>query len=189
MVIGQSLKGKGYNFQAFYEHYHPSLLLSRTDFHLMFMLLLSKHSVLCRDKFNIATKTDKIMSVFIGDIDKFKRVNDTYGHNAGDDVLAFTSHLIESFCGEKDGAYRWGGEEFVMVLRDTDLEGAVKKAEEIRVKLMESDISADGNTLRCTLSFGCALFDPSKSIEDNISAADEKLYTAKETGRNKVCWE
>lgn len=131
----------------------------------------------------------KTMSVFICDIDKFKRVNDTYGHNAGDDVLAFTSHLIESFCGEKDGVYRWGGEEFVMVLRDTDLEGAVKKAEEIRVKLMESDISADGNTLRCTLSFGCALFDPAKSIEDNISAADEKLYTAKETGRNKVCWE
>ena len=76
-----------------------------------------------------------------------------------------------------------------MVLRDTDLEGAVKKAEEIRVKLMESDIEADGNTLRCTLSFGCSLFDPSKSIEDNVSAADEKLYTAKETGRNKVCWE
>ena len=134
-------------------------------------------------------ESGKTMSVFICDIDKFKRVNDTYGHNAGDDVLAFTSHLIESFCGEKDGVYRWGGEEFVMVLRDTDLEGAVKKAEEIRVKLMESDISADGNTLRCTLSFGCALFDPSKSIEDNISAADEKLYTAKETGRNKVCWE
>ena len=134
-------------------------------------------------------ESGKTMSVFICDIDKFKRVNDTYGHNAGDDVLAFTSHLIESFCGEKDGVYRWGGEEFVMVLRDTDLEGAVKKAEEIRVKLMESDISADGNTLRCTLSFGCALFDPAKSIEDNISAADEKLYTAKETGRNKVCWE
>lgn len=134
-------------------------------------------------------ESGKTMSVFICDIDKFKRVNDTYGHNAGDDVLAFTSHLIESFCGEKDGVYRWGGEEFVMVLRDTDLEGAVKKAEEIRVKLMESDISADGNTLRCTLSFGCALFDPTKSIEDNISAADEKLYTAKETGRNKVCWE
>jgi len=131
----------------------------------------------------------KTMSLFICDIDKFKRVNDTYGHNAGDDVLAFTSHLIESCCSEKDGVYRWGGEEFVMVLRDTDLEGAVKKAEEIRVKLMESDIEADGNTLKCTLSFGCALFDPAKSIEDNVSAADEKLYTAKETGRNKVCWE
>ena len=130
----------------------------------------------------------KTMSVFICDIDKFKRVNDTYGHNAGDDVLAFTSHLIESTCTESDSVYRWGGEEFVMVMRDTTLEEAVAKAEKVRVKLMESDIDADGTTIRCTLSFGCTLFDPSLTIEENISAADEKLYTAKETGRNRVCY-
>ena len=129
------------------------------------------------------------MSVFICDIDKFKRVNDTYGHNAGDDVLIFTSQLLESFCSEKDSVYRWGGEEFVMVMRDTDLEGAVKKAEEIRLKLQGSEIVADGNKLNCTMSFGCSFFEPSKSIEENISNADERLYTAKETGRNKVCWE
>ena len=131
----------------------------------------------------------KTMSLFIGDIDKFKRVNDTYGHNAGDDVLRFASQLLEEACGENDGLYRWGGEEFVMVMRDRDLEGAVKKAEEMRIKLMESDINADGTMIKCTMSFGCALFDPSKTIEENISSADEKLYTAKETGRNKVCWE
>lgn len=134
-------------------------------------------------------ESGKKMSVFICDIDKFKRVNDTYGHNAGDDVLVFTSHLVESFCKETDCVYRWGGEEFVMIMRDTDLEGAVKKADDIRVKLMNSEIEADGNTLNCTLSFGCALFDPSKSIEENISRADEFLYQAKQTGRNKVCWE
>ena len=127
------------------------------------------------------------MSVFICDIDKFKRVNDTYGHNAGDDVLAFTAHLIESACGEDQNVYRWGGEEFVMVMPDTDLDGAAAKAEEIRVKLMESSIEADGNVINCTMSFGCTLFDPQKSIEENISTADERLYTAKETGRNKVC--
>jgi diguanylate cyclase (GGDEF)-like protein len=131
----------------------------------------------------------KTMSVFISDIDKFKSVNDTYGHNAGDDVLRFASQLLESACGENDSLYRWGGEEFVMVMRDKDLEGAVKKAEEMRLKLMESEINADGNMIKCTMSFGCALFDPSKTIEDNISEADERLYTAKETGRNRVCWE
>ena len=131
----------------------------------------------------------KIMSVFIGDIDKFKRVNDTYGHNAGDDVLRFASNLLESSCGDTDSLYRWGGEEFVMIMRDTDLDGAVKKAEAMRLKLMESDIDADGTIIRCTMSFGCSLFDPSKTIEENISTADERLYTAKETGRNKVCWE
>ncbi len=134
-------------------------------------------------------QSGKTMSVFICDIDKFKRVNDTYGHNAGDDVLAFASHLVESLCTENDSVYRWGGEEFVMVMRDTDLEGAAKKAEEVRVKLMNSDIDADGTTIRCTMSFGCALFDPNKSIEANISVADGRLYIAKETGRNRVCKE
>lgn len=133
-------------------------------------------------------ESGKKMSLFICDIDKFKRVNDTYGHNAGDDVLAFTAHLLEECCGENDSIYRWGGEEFIMIMRDTDLEGAVQKAEGIRVKLMESDIDADGTTIRCTLSFGCSLFDTDLSIEENVSAADEKLYTAKESGRNRVCY-
>ena len=128
----------------------------------------------------------KTMSVFICDIDKFKRVNDTYGHNAGDDVLAFVAQLVESECSDTDCVYRWGGEEFVMVMRDTDLDGAAAKAERIRVKLMESDIEADGNILRCTMSFGCNLFDPEKTIEENISVADGRLYLAKEGGRNRV---
>ena len=142
-----------------------------------------------KNKDYLIPDSGKTMSVFISDIDKFKRVNDTFGHNAGDDVLRFTAGLLESFCGDNDSVYRWGGEEFVMVMRDTDLEGAVCKAEEIRMKLMESDIDADGNIIRCTMSFGCALFDPSKTIEENISSADEKLYTAKESGRNRVCFE
>ena len=131
-------------------------------------------------------ESNKTMSVFICDIDKFKRVNDTYGHNAGDDVLAFVAQLVEGECGDNDSVYRWGGEEFVMVMRDTDLEGAAAKAEEIRIKLMESDIEADGNTIRCTMSFGCTLFDPAKTIEENISVADGRLYLAKEGGRNRV---
>lgn len=128
------------------------------------------------------------MSLFISDIDKFKNVNDTYGHNAGDDVLKFTADLLESFCGENESVYRWGGEEFVMIMRNAGLDEAVRKAEEIRIRLMESDISADGNTIRCTMSFGCAFFDPAKTIEDNINVADGMLYMAKETGRNKVCF-
>ena len=65
MEIGQSLKGKGYYIQACYDNYHHSLFLCGTDFHLMFMFPLTKYFILCRDKFDIATKTDKIMSVFM----------------------------------------------------------------------------------------------------------------------------
>ena len=75
-----------------------------------------------------------------------------------------------------------------MIMRNAGLDEAVRKAEEIRIRLMESDISADGNTIRCTMSFGCAFFDPAMTIEDNINVADGMLYTAKETGRNKVCF-
>ncbi|MCR5148029.1 MAG: sensor domain-containing diguanylate cyclase [Eubacterium sp.] len=128
------------------------------------------------------------LSLFICDIDKFKRVNDTYGHNAGDDVLAFVASILEASCSEKETVYRWGGEEFIMMMPDTNLREAVEKAETIRKRIMDSTINADGNEISVTMSFGCRLFDEKLSIEDNISKADEHLYTAKESGRNCVIY-
>jgi diguanylate cyclase (GGDEF)-like protein len=139
-------------------------------------------------RFNKVVDEKRPFSLFICDIDKFKRVNDTYGHNAGDDVLAFVASKLESACGDNESVYRWGGEEFIMMMPDTDLEACVEKAEKIRISIMESSIEADGNTINVTMSFGCRLFDPEISIEENISKADEHLYTAKETGRNKVIY-
>ena len=137
-------------------------------------------------KYNKVLDEGKDLSLFICDIDKFKRVNDTYGHNAGDDVLAFTASLLESSCEENEAVYRWGGEEFIMMMPNTNLEECVAKAEKIREKVMKSTIEADGNEIKVTVSFGCRAFDKNISIEENISKADEHLYTAKETGRNKV---
>ncbi|MCR4609226.1 MAG: sensor domain-containing diguanylate cyclase [Eubacterium sp.] len=130
----------------------------------------------------------KPLSLFICDIDKFKRVNDTYGHNAGDDVLAFVASQLESSCSEKEAVYRWGGEEFIMMMPETGLSEAVEKAESIRKKIMDSSINADGNVISVTMSFGCRLFDDALTIEENISKADEHLYTAKESGRNCVIY-
>ena len=139
-------------------------------------------------RFNKYLSPDSVgsLSMFICDIDKFKRVNDTYGHNAGDEVLAFTADLIRQACTEKDSAYRWGGEEFIMIMADTTLEEAVAKAEALRKVVEASEFPADGNTIHCTLSFGCTTFDKNKTIEENVSVADGFLYTAKETGRNRV---
>ncbi|MCR5543101.1 MAG: sensor domain-containing diguanylate cyclase [Eubacterium sp.] len=137
-------------------------------------------------RYNKILQDDVPLSMFISDIDKFKRVNDTYGHNAGDDVLAFTAELIESFCPENGGVYRWGGEEFIMLMPEADLAKAAEMAEKVRVKLMNSPCNAQGNIINLTMSFGCRQFDKNLSIEENISVADEHLYTAKETGRNKV---
>jgi diguanylate cyclase (GGDEF)-like protein len=67
-------------------------------------------------KYNKALDEGKNISLFISDIDKFKRVNDTYGHNAGDDVLSTVASIMDSSCGENEAVYRWGGEEFVMMI-------------------------------------------------------------------------
>ena len=132
---------------------------------------------------------DKPLSMFICDIDKFKMVNDTYGHNAGDQVLEYAAKLLMDACGPNENVYRWGGEEFIMLMPDTTLEQAVEKAEDLRKTIEASDFPADGVTIRKTMSFGVHTFVKDKSIEDNVSLADGHLYTAKETGRNKVVFE
>jgi diguanylate cyclase (GGDEF)-like protein len=129
------------------------------------------------------------VSMFLCDIDHFKRVNDTYGHNAGDDALAFISDILQKSCRPGDNAYRWGGEEFIMLLPDTTLEEAAELAEAIRVRVMNATCLADGNEIRMTLSFGCCAMDGRLSVEGNVSRADQLLYTAKEGGRNQVKWE
>ena len=132
------------------------------------------------------TESDRCVSLFICDIDHFKKVNDTYGHNAGDAVL---KHVAEHFrinsriC---DGVYRWGGEEFIVVLPDTDITQAADAADRLRVCIMESVCHFEELDIKVTMSFGVTQLDMSKSIEDNIKDADEKLYKAKEGGRNRV---
>lgn len=132
--------------------------------------------------------SDSPMSMFICDIDKFKLVNDTYGHNAGDQVLEHAANLLQDACRENDNVYRWGGEEFIMLMPDTTLEEAVEVAEKLRLTIAASEFPADGITIHKTMSFGVHQFVPGCSIEENVSAADQHLYTAKETGRNKVVY-
>ncbi|MCR5202120.1 MAG: sensor domain-containing diguanylate cyclase [Lachnospiraceae bacterium] len=130
--------------------------------------------------------SDYKLSLFICDIDKFKRVNDVYGHNAGDEVLKFVAKTISNSLEEPATAYRWGGEEFVVILPNADLDECAAKAEEIRKKLENSACNVNGISIPVTMSFGCVEFDKEKSIEENIEKADNNLYQAKETGRNKV---
>lgn len=126
------------------------------------------------------------VSLFICDIDFFKKVNDTYGHNAGDAVL---KHVAENFRKNSrncDGVYRWGGEEFIVILPDTTPEQAAETAERLRLIIEASVCKFENLEIKVTMSFGVNEIDPSKSIEDNISIADEKLYKAKQNGRNQV---
>lgn len=126
------------------------------------------------------------VSMFICDIDFFKKVNDTYGHNAGDAVLKHVAKHIARNSRICDGVYRWGGEEFIVVLPDTGINEAADAAERIRQTIMNSVCIFEDLQIKVTMSFGVTQINSAKSIEDNIKDADEKLYKAKESGRNIV---
>lgn len=133
-----------------------------------------------------ALKNNDKRALFICDIDFFKKINDTYGHNAGDEALRHVSSILGSSIRQCDGVYRWGGEEFIVILSNSSLSNAAETAEKIRKTIMDSVCDFEGTNIKMTMSFGCTEIDFSLSAEDNIKVADEKLYTAKQTGRNRV---
>lgn len=126
------------------------------------------------------------VSLFICDIDFFKKVNDTYGHNAGDAMLKHVSGILRNSIRNCDGIYRWGGEEFIALLPDTTQEEAAETAERIRIAVMESVCEFEDIKMKATMSFGVTQINKLMSIEENIKVADDKLYKAKESGRNIV---
>ena len=129
---------------------------------------------------------DSAVSIVMCDVDFFKKVNDTYGHNAGDAVLKHVAQILISNVGENDNAYRWGGEEFITILAGADLSEAVRVAEKMRLDVMNSVCNFQELAIKITMSFGCAEFSSALSMEENIKVADMRLYRAKRTGRNKV---
>lgn len=126
------------------------------------------------------------LSIIMCDIDFFKKVNDTYGHNAGDAILVHVSKILSAHIRGCDGAYRWGGEEFIMLLEGTNLSEAAELAERIRLAVANSVCHFENQELRVTMSFGCGEISAARVMEDNIKIADERLYRAKKTGRNRV---
>ena len=134
----------------------------------------------------IDRRNNVVGSMIMCDIDHFKAVNDTYGHNAGDAVLRHVAAIAAGSLRRTDTVYRWGGEEFIVLLSDTGIEGAVATAEKIRAAVEESECIFDGTAISVTLSFGCGDIDPARSAEENIAVCDRRLYIAKESGRNRV---
>jgi len=128
------------------------------------------------------------IALIICDIDKFKAVNDNYGHQAGDSVLKEFAQLLKSEAREIDRVGRYGGEEFLLILSGTVLDAAVTFAERLREKVEGHTFSYAGGTLRRTMSCGVAAA-PHPKVKDQealLRGADDALYVAKETGRNRV---
>ena len=141
---------------------------------------------------DFSTRYEKILrdgtplAMIMCDIDFFKRVNDTFGHNAGDAILKHVAKILRDSIYKLGDAYRWGGEEFILILTNSTLDDAKIIAERIRTTVMASVCNFGGDALKITMSFGCSEISAALSIEDNVKIADDRLYRAKETGRNKV---
>ena len=120
------------------------------------------------------------------DIDFFKSVNDTYGHDTGDIVLQHIAHLLQSVCTEEDLVARIGGEEFSMILSHVTLEQALNVAERIRTTIENTPINLPSGPLKVTISIGIAVVDPRDKTTDSVlKRADLALYQSKHSGRNR----
>jgi diguanylate cyclase (GGDEF)-like protein/PAS domain S-box-containing protein len=127
------------------------------------------------------------LSLVMLDIDHFKHVNDTYGHQAGDKVIEQVAQLLREHARESDVAGRYGGEEFGVVLSDTDQAGARIFAERLRQAIEQLLVQYNGQDIRFTISLGVAdLSAPANDHAELIARADQALYTSKKTGRNRV---
>lgn len=127
------------------------------------------------------------LSVLILDIDHFKQINDRYGHEGGDKLLTSVSHLLTATCRTGDLLARWGGEEFVILLPETDLEQARLFAERVRQIIDDAGHVTANETIHCTASIGVASYHGDVDLESLIARADAHLYEAKTRGRNQVC--
>lgn len=123
----------------------------------------------------------------LADIDRFKGINDGYGHAGGDAVLSAVSGMLIENLRPYDSVYRYGGEEFLLCLPETGPEEARRVLERVRERIAGQPVGlGDGRSLAVTVSFGLTLMTPRRPIEELIARADKALYAAKEQGRNRV---
>jgi diguanylate cyclase (GGDEF)-like protein len=128
------------------------------------------------------------ISVAIGDIDFFKHVNDTYGHECGDEVLKSLAGLFKKEMEGHGAVARWGGEEFLFLFKNMNGDEAMAELSTIQSKLTRMKIPYEDQVLQVTMTFGLTEYDMHLSLDENIKAADDKLYQGKEGGRNRIVY-
>jgi diguanylate cyclase (GGDEF)-like protein len=138
-------------------------------------------------EFHHAKRASEPLSIILLDIDNFKLINDTYGHAVGDACLVAMADLLQGYVRRSDISCRYGGEEFMLVLPATSLEGATQFAEKLRQIVARKAFIVDGQELRFTISLGIASY-PAHGEASNeiINKADDALYISKRLGRNRA---
>lgn len=132
-----------------------------------------------------AKSKDTPFTLVIGDIDFFKKVNDTYGHPCGDAVLQRIAQLLKKHLKDKGYAIRWGGEEFLLVYENSRLEEACESLRALQEDLRNTSIQFEDHTIQVTMTFGMAC-DPARELKELLRDADDRLYYGKNNGRNQI---
>ena len=136
---------------------------------------------------NNLVKSKQDFYIAIADIDYFKKINDTYGHNVGDETLKKVAHVFTKQSKDMYQVGRWGGEEFIFIAPATiEYEQFLNKLDDIRKYFKDSKFKFLGNTVKFTISIGVSKYDKRQKIQNIIKLADDNLYKAKESGRNKI---
>ena len=139
---------------------------------------------------NISQRNKTPLSLIMFDIDDFKCVNDTYGHHIGDEVIILVANVLHEITRKSDVACRFGGEEFILLLPQTDAKGALIIAEKIREYIASKELDTDGSTkISVSVSLGVAEWNEhrDKKFEDLVKKADGEMYRAKQSGKNRSC--
>ena len=160
--------------------------LAETDF---MTGLMNRRSFLAvaDDAVAFSRRYKRNMATLMIDIDHFKKINDTYGHAAGDDAIKHVAEIVRQSIRTTDKAARFGGEEFVVLLREIDQETAILLADRIRSSIESATVRHGDTVIPLTVSVGLALFDEGdRDVQDVIERADQGLYVAKKTGRNRT---
>lgn len=134
----------------------------------------------------LSKRTTSPLSILMLDLDHFKKINDQYGHSIGDKVLKDIVSQIRQATRQTDLCFRYGGEEFLIVLSNTLLDSALIIAERIRKKIESFKLITDAGAIQTTASTGCTVLAPEDDLEQLVNRADQLLYNAKHSGRNQV---
>lgn len=133
-------------------------------------------------------ESNDFLSIAIGDIDYFKKVNDTYGHECGDEVLRTLARIIEKQMEGHGVAARWGGEEFIFVFEGVNGDDAKIKLSVLQEAIRKTVIRYEDLELKITMTFGLVEYDPKLKLHENIKVADDRLYIGKEAGRDRIVY-
>jgi len=182
---------------AFYEHsrnssYQYTLELSKKYQQLAVLDPLTKLSnrreglqILEREQIKLKHTPEKL-SLMLCDVDNFKAINDSYGHNIGDRVLVELASLFKSQVRAQDNVTRWGGEEFLFILPQTSMGNAIELANKLHSSVREISIQYQDHTILLSVSMGVSELGPEESISDAIDRADKCLYQAKKSGKDQT---